>query len=46
MRFFGRNSANIEVLRDQKVEKVRFMLLPYCHELSNVKFYFSKVKCL
>jgi len=33
MQFFSRNSASIEVLRQGDVEKVRFIVLPYCHEL-------------
>jgi len=33
MQFFSKNSASIEVLRQGDVEKVRFIVLPYCHEL-------------
>lgn len=39
MQFFSRNSAHIEVQRNGEVERVRFMLLPYCHELPKVGYF-------
>ena len=34
--FFSRNSAHIEVVRNKKLEKVHFMLLPFCKEIPQV----------
>ncbi|EGR27978.1 hypothetical protein IMG5_185610 [Ichthyophthirius multifiliis] len=31
--FFKTNSASIEIVRDNQIEKVRFIKLPYCHYL-------------
>jgi len=35
--FFSRNSAHIEVVRNKKLEKVHFMLLPFCKEIPQEK---------
>jgi len=34
--FFSKNSATIEVVRNQQIEKVQFLLLPFCLELPKV----------
>lgn len=33
VRFFAKNSATIEVIRDNQLERVHFILLPFCHNL-------------
>lgn len=33
IQFFKRNSASIEVVRNNQIEKVRFIKLPFCHYL-------------
>lgn len=36
MQFFGQNSTTIEVARLGEIERIQFMVLPYCHELPKV----------
>ncbi|KAL4492562.1 hypothetical protein ABPG72_007675 [Tetrahymena utriculariae] len=31
--FFNKNSGSIEIVRDRNLERIRFILLPYCHYL-------------
>ncbi|KRX06791.1 MIR motif [Pseudocohnilembus persalinus] len=33
IQFFNKNSAHIELVRDNKIEKVHFILIPFCHYL-------------
>lgn len=42
MEFFSKNSAHIEVVRNKNIEKVHFILLPYCHELPKVVISFQE----
>ena len=41
MQFFGQNSTSIEVARLGEIERIQFMVLPYCHELPQVNHYFK-----
>lgn len=43
-RFFGKNSAHIEILRNDEVEKVYFILNPFCQFLPIVKLLVIKSK--
>ena len=36
LRFFTLNSAHIEVLRNKKLEKIYFILIPYCNFIPKV----------
>ena len=42
-RFFGKNSAHIEILRNDDVEKVYFILNPFCQFLPLVKIFQKKL---
>lgn len=37
MKFFEKNSAHIEILKNEEVQKVYFILNPFCKFLPNVK---------
>ena len=39
MKFFEKNSAHIEILKNEDVEKIYFILNPFCKFLPNVKNY-------
>lgn len=33
LQFFVKHSGNIEIIRHNRIEKVNFILMPYCHYL-------------